>query len=574
MICAIYARKSTEQTGVADEAKSVTRQVEHARAYAAQKGWTVDEVHVYSDDGVSGALFGAHRPALARLLNALKPRPPFQVLLMSEETRLGREQIETAYVLKQITDAGVRVFFYLEDRERTLDTALEKVMLSLTGFAAEMEREKTRLRTHDALARKARAGHVTGGAVFGYRNRPVLDGERRAYVERLIDPQEASVVRRIFEMAAAGTGFKRIGMALNEEGAIAPAPRRHGRPRGWAPSTVRDVIYRDLYRGVLVWNRRQKLVRQGAKTLRQRAQRDWLTVPVPALQIVSDELWQAAHARLAASRATYFSATGGRAWGRPANGIESPYLLTGLASCGACGGSIFVHSHDHRRHRRFFYACMTYHLRGRAVCKNNLEVPMEFTDQAVLTAVERDVLRVEVLETSLAKAMDTLRPGLEVLEERERALRDELARLEAEVGRLAAAIATGGELAALVAALQERERRRAQGRTELAALERTASRRDGGDMLRILDQLRGHLTDWQDMLRQEPPAARGTLRALLNGRFIFTPRGDGDERYYEFEGTGTVSRIIAGLALPKGVVTPAGFEPAISTLKGSRPWPG
>jgi hypothetical protein len=31
MIAAIYTRKSTEQTGVADEQKSVARQVEHAR---------------------------------------------------------------------------------------------------------------------------------------------------------------------------------------------------------------------------------------------------------------------------------------------------------------------------------------------------------------------------------------------------------------------------------------------------------------------------------------------------------------------------------------------------------------
>jgi hypothetical protein len=37
---------------------------------------------------------------------------------MSEESRLGREAIETAYALKQIVQAGVRVFFYLEDRER------------------------------------------------------------------------------------------------------------------------------------------------------------------------------------------------------------------------------------------------------------------------------------------------------------------------------------------------------------------------------------------------------------------------------------------------------------------------
>ena len=37
MIAAIYARKSTDQTGMADEAKSVTRQIEHAKAYAERK---------------------------------------------------------------------------------------------------------------------------------------------------------------------------------------------------------------------------------------------------------------------------------------------------------------------------------------------------------------------------------------------------------------------------------------------------------------------------------------------------------------------------------------------------------
>src|SRR5262249_24457596 len=130
MVAAIYARKSTDQNGVSDEEKSVTRQIEHAEAYAAKKGWTTTDEYVYVDDGVSGAEF-VKRPGFIRLMNALKPRPPFQVLIMSEESRLGREQIETAYALKQITDAGVRVFFYLEDRERTLDSAMDKVMLSL-----------------------------------------------------------------------------------------------------------------------------------------------------------------------------------------------------------------------------------------------------------------------------------------------------------------------------------------------------------------------------------------------------------------------------------------------------------
>src|SRR5438552_11968961 len=204
MIAAIYARKSTDQA-VADQEKSVARQIGHAKAYAARKGWAVSDDYVYSDDGISGAEF-KKRPGFLRLLNALSPRPPFQVLIMSEESRLGREAIETGYVLKQIMDAGVRVFFYLEDRERTLDTAMDKVMLSLTNFASEMEREKAQQRTYDAMARKARAQHVTGGKVYGYDNVDVLgtNGTRQS-VTRRVNAEQAAVVRRTFELYAAGT---------------------------------------------------------------------------------------------------------------------------------------------------------------------------------------------------------------------------------------------------------------------------------------------------------------------------------------------------------------------------------
>ena len=195
MIAALYARKSTDQSTVSDDQRSVARQVDHARAYAASKGWTVAGEHVYLDDGISGAEF-ANRPGFLRLMNALKPRAPFQVLVMSEESRLGREAIETAYALKQLVQAGVRIFFYLEDRERTLDSPTDKIMMSPTAFADELEREKARQRTYDAMIRKARAGHVTGGRVFGYDNLEILGGDgTRSHVERRINDAEAAVVR-------------------------------------------------------------------------------------------------------------------------------------------------------------------------------------------------------------------------------------------------------------------------------------------------------------------------------------------------------------------------------------------
>src|SRR3989442_2033638 len=169
MIAAVYARKSTEQNGVADEQKSVTRQIEHARAYAEAKGWTVTDAHVHADDRISGAEF-ANRPGFLRLMNALKPQAPFQTLIMSEVSRLGREQIETAYALKQLSVAGVRCFSYLEDGELLMESATDKFLLGAITFAADLEREKARQRTYDAMIRKARAGHVCGGRTFGYDN--------------------------------------------------------------------------------------------------------------------------------------------------------------------------------------------------------------------------------------------------------------------------------------------------------------------------------------------------------------------------------------------------------------------
>jgi DNA invertase Pin-like site-specific DNA recombinase len=40
----------------------------------------------------------------------------------------------------------VRVWYYLNDQERKLDTAMDKIMGSLAGFAAEMERENKEAR--------------------------------------------------------------------------------------------------------------------------------------------------------------------------------------------------------------------------------------------------------------------------------------------------------------------------------------------------------------------------------------------------------------------------------------------
>ena len=337
---------------------------------------------------------------------------------MSEESRLGRETIETGYVLKQIMDAGVRVFFYLEDRERTLDTAMDKVMLSLTNFASEMERGKARQRTYDAMLRKAKALQVTGGRVYGYDNVEVLtltpgpDGRaKRLHVVRRVNAEQAAVVQRIFEMYVAGLGVKRIAYALNRQH-VAP-PRGS---RGWATSGIREMLYRELYRGVIVWNKSQKTMRGGTKAQRRRPNTEWLRLEASDLRIVPEDVWLKVHARLERARqALPRSLHGGRLIGRPSylDG-DSPYLLTGFTRCSICSGAIGsiprTHGTGRARQRFDYYGCFTNHRRGEAICTNKIHIRQEVVDRAVLAALT-NALDEQVIGLAVEKTLVRLRVG-------------------------------------------------------------------------------------------------------------------------------------------------------------------
>ena len=567
MIAAIYARKSTEQNGVADEQKSVARQVDHARQYAVRKGWTVDDASVFIDDGISGAEF-ATRPGFLRLMNSVKPRAPFQVLVMSEESRLGREAIETAYALKQLVTAGVRVFFYLEDRERTLDSPTDKIMLSLTAFADELEREKARQRTYDAMLRKAKAGHVTGGRVFGYDNVEMLGADgKRAFVVRKVNDAEAEIVRVIFDLSRKGRGLNAIAKLLNSQGAVAPRSQQ-ARPRSWAPSSVREILYRQLYRGVVVWNQTQKRNAWGQVQQRARAVGEWVSIDAPQLRIVTEDVWDAVHARLDASRRQYLRGTKGQLWGRPARGVESKYLLPGLARCGSCNGSIYVKSRSHGKRRAYFYGCTSFHLRGSSVCSNSLEVPMDRSDLAVLASIERDVLQPDVIAATLRKTLERLKPQAAAAQGARQEVEKRLQTVERDLERLTAAITAGGQLSTIVLAIKERETARDQLRLDLRSIDR-AGKAATVDLPTVERDLRTTLDEWKVLLRKHVPQARQVLKKLLAGPLVFTANRTGGDRYYEFSAPIAIGRIVSGLAGANMVASPTGVDRA-----WTRPVPG
>lgn len=524
MISAIYARKSTEQTGVSDEEKSVARQIEHAKLYAAKKGWTVPDELIFVDDGISGAEF-VKRPGFIRLMTSLKPRPSFQVLIMSEESRLGRESIETSYALKQIMDAEIRVFFYLEDRERTLDNAMDKVMLSLANFSSEMEREKASQRTYDAMLRKAKAGHVTGGKVFGYDNHEVLSAEgHRLHVLRVVNPKEAELVRQIFDMSAGGLGITRIAKQLNAEGI--PAPRQS--PRGWAPSAVREILYRPLYKGEIVWNQHEKIVRGGTKKRRQREEKDWIRIEAPDLRIIAPGVWESVQARLAKVKGTGHSTVRDQ---------DSKYLLTGMARCAHCGGPMTIVGQDYHRRKGRFYGCSYYKTRGSSICKNSLLVEQEVLDQIVLKSLHEAVAE-EMIKVAVEKALAKHRAGEGSKFDRQTSIERELSLIEAKKEHLVDAIANGDKDPLIFQRLRAEEARRQALVAELEQLSH-ADQVSSLDEARLKRELKTRFADLRGLLDRHFSSARRLLRVLMEHPLRCEAVREGDRKEYRVTGTGS-----------------------------------
>jgi site-specific DNA recombinase len=485
---------------------------------------------------------------------------------MMDDERLGREQIETAYLLKQIITAGVRVFYYLDDRERRPETPTDKLLMSVAGFASEVERVKAQQRTRDGALKKAKSGYVTGGRKFGYDNIQILGlNGQRSHVDRRVHPIEAAVVLRIFRLADQGYGFRRIAHTVNAE--AAPTPRaRQGRQAGWSASTVREVLRSEIYRGQIIWGRTAKRdawgQRQTRATARRRPPDDWIRVERPDLRIVPEDLWLRVQARLRESNRAYLRSTDGRLQGRPLNGIAAKYLLTGLVGCGLCGGSLTIRTRSHGTGRLALYGCLTHHTKGPRICPNRTLVRQRDAEQAILGAVRHDLLRPDVLDEAIGRVLDSLDPEAAARETTR--LQTDLVRLDGECRRLADVIAsTGGEAESLMTAIRAREHERARAEGRLAELGAT-SQVARMDRVRLARDLRARLTDWQGLILTHPQQARQGLKKLLEGRLAFTPTADGTA--VEFSGQGRLDPILAGVieawnGLPKAGVSPTGFEP-------------
>lgn len=93
---------------------------------------------------------------------------PFTVVVMRDASCFSRRDGDEAFgELKRIAQAGVQVVFYPDGSKFAHGTMATNVVGFLQSEMAAEYRRQVAPSNREAVWRKAKAGHVTGGRVFG-----------------------------------------------------------------------------------------------------------------------------------------------------------------------------------------------------------------------------------------------------------------------------------------------------------------------------------------------------------------------------------------------------------------------
>jgi len=292
MEAVIYTRVSSDRAG----GRSTDEQEADCRAACETHGWPVVEVLTDNDIGASRHS-RRDRPAYERLKEVLHPG---RVLVLWEASR-GQRDLK-AYVELRDLCAERGVPWCYSGTIYDLATGPDRFRTGLDALLAEDEVERTRQRVMRALSANVAAGKPHGKIPFGYR--AVRDEKTGAIVDRVIDETEAAVLREAARRILAGESVRSVYRDLNEREIPGPTDKK------WSHRTLTRLLQSPTYAGKRV--HRGTVVGQGT----------WQPI------FTEDE-----HLTLSTllSDSTRIVA----------RGSAPKHLLTGIATCGVCDGSVF-----------------------------------------------------------------------------------------------------------------------------------------------------------------------------------------------------------------------------------------
>ena len=227
------------------------------------------------------------RPGMIELLRRIES-PKVKAVLCVEPQRLSRgslKDIGRLVELLRYSNTLVLTRQYNYDLRDARDRE---------SFERELMRGNEYLEYYKRIQQNGRLLSVQNGNYlgtkppYGYKKVKYKEGKQTCYTLEPI-PEEARIVKLIFEMYRDGYGSHKIARTLNEMGV------KTQRGNKWSAESLKKMRTNEHYLGKVVWNRRkeQKTVENGEIVVSRPLSIDYLVFPGKQPAIIEQELWDA-----------------------------------------------------------------------------------------------------------------------------------------------------------------------------------------------------------------------------------------------------------------------------------------
>lgn len=348
-----YTRVSTEEQ---IKGFSLDVQLRDIRDFCKKNNYIL--VNHYEDAGKSGSNIEG-RPNFVKMLSDIENKKiNIDAVIVWDFSRFSRDYPDLLYANKRLHRMNVTLISVKEN----INTENENDLMNFyfRGMSAESDRKKIVERTKINMKARALTGRWNGGSVYGYIS---------VNKELVINPKEAEIVKRIFELYTKGSngigwGYKKIAITLNKEG----LKTRNG--NYWSINSIKTIITNPLYSGSIQWG----LMNDWKKKRRKGKTDDFVSVKGIHKPIISEETWENA---LNISKSKSHT---------PVKVFDGNYILTGLLKCPTCGASMISHRVKKRDGSFYrYYQCSNFHNSGVGKCNSNLVI----ADYAEETIIQR-----------------------------------------------------------------------------------------------------------------------------------------------------------------------------------------
>lgn len=369
----VYTYKRVSTTMQID-GYSLDAQRARMKAYADFNDFEI--VGEYEDAGKSGKSIEGRLQFNQMMEDVKSGKDNVSYVLVFKLSRFGRNAADVLSTLQVMQDFGVNLICVEDGIDSSKDAG--KLMISVLSAVAEIERENIRVQTMEGRIQKAREGKWNGGfAPYGYQ---LVNGRLE------INEEEAVAIRTIYDQYVnTDIGSNGISKYLENHG-IRKIQRQNGKNPLFDAHLVRLILKNPVYCGKIAYGRRKTEKVHGTRNEYHLVEQDnFLLVDGLHEAIVSEEVWNAAQAKLIAQAKKYEHVNKGK--------DERTHLLSGIVKCPICGSGMYgnksiKYKKDGTKYKDFFYyGCKHRGMQRGHKCVYKKQIREELLDDAVAEVI-------------------------------------------------------------------------------------------------------------------------------------------------------------------------------------------